>query len=48
MPEMMTDLWYQYYQIIQRDSPELLDEYLESTAARLEITVDYLIQEFLA
>jgi hypothetical protein len=47
MPETLTSLWYQYYHIIQQDAPELIDEYLESTAARLELPVDYLISEFL-
>lgn len=44
---MLTDLWYQYFYIIQQEAPELMDEYLENTAARLELPVDYLIQEFL-
>lgn len=44
---MLTDLWYQYLYAIQQEAPELLDEYLENTAARLELPVDYLIQEFL-
>jgi hypothetical protein len=43
----LSDLWYAYYRIIQEDSPELVDEYLESTAAKLELTVDYLTAEFL-
>lgn len=47
MSETLTPLWYQYYQILQEDAPELVDEYLENTAARLELPVDYLIQEFL-
>jgi hypothetical protein len=47
MPETLTSLWYQYYKIIQEDAPELVDEYLENTAARLELPVDYLMQEFL-
>lgn len=47
MPESLTPLWYQYYKIIQEDAPELVDEYLENTAARLELPVDYLISEFL-
>jgi hypothetical protein len=43
----LSDLWYAYYHILQEDSPELVNEYLESTAAKLELTVDYLIAEFL-
>jgi len=45
--QMPTQLWYQYYHIIKEDAPELVDEYIEDTAARLELTVDYFIQEFL-
>jgi hypothetical protein len=45
--KMLTDLWYSYYQILQEDAPELLDEYIEDTASRLELTVDYFTQEFL-
>jgi hypothetical protein len=44
---MLTDLWYQFYEILQKDAPECVDEYLENTAAHLELPVDYLIQEFL-
>ena len=42
-----TKLWYQTLAIMQEDAPELVDQYLESTAAKMEVTVDYLIQEFL-
>ena len=42
-----TKLWYQTLAIMQEDAPELVDDYLESTAAKMEVTVDYLIQEFL-
>ena len=42
-----TKLWYQTLTVLQEDAPELVDEYLESTAAKMEVTVDYLIQEFL-
>jgi hypothetical protein len=45
--QMPTQLWYQYYQILQEDAPELVDEFIEDTAARLELTCDYFIQEFL-
>lgn len=44
---MPTDLWYSYYRIIQEDSPEILDEFIEDTANRLELTVDYFTEEFL-
>ena len=40
-------LWYQYLAILREDAPELIDEYIESTAAKMEMTVDYFIAEFL-
>jgi hypothetical protein len=43
----LSDLWYAYYYILQENDPELVDEYLESTAAKLELTVDYFTAEFL-
>ena len=42
-----TKLWYQTLAVMQEDAPELVDDYLESTAAKMEVTVDYLIEEFL-
>jgi len=47
MSSLPTKLWYQTLAIMQEDAPELIDEYLESTAAKMEVTVDYLIEEFL-
>jgi hypothetical protein len=47
MTQTLSPLWYQYYSVIQEDAPELLDEYIESTAAKLELTVDYFMEEFL-
>ena len=47
MSSLPTKLWYQTLAIMQEESPELVDEFLESTAAKMEITVDYLMQEFL-
>ena len=42
MNEVLSPLWYQYYTIISEDAPEILDEYMESTVAKLELTVDYI------
>ena len=42
-----TKLWYQTLAVMQEESPELVDEFIESTAAKMEVTVDYLMQEFL-
>jgi hypothetical protein len=47
MNEVLSPLWYNYYDIIRQDAPEILDEYIESTAAKLELTVDYFVAEFL-
>ena len=47
MSSLPSELWYAYYRIIQEDAPEILDEYVENTAAKLELTVDYFTAEFL-
>ena len=47
MSSLPTKLWYQTLAVMQEDAPELVDEFIESTAAKMEVTVDYLIQEFL-
>jgi hypothetical protein len=47
MTQIPSLLWYQYYRILQEDAPELIDEYIENTAAKLEMTVDYFTAEFL-
>jgi len=43
----LTSLWYAYYHVLQKNAPELLDQYIEETAAKLELTVDYFTAEFL-
>jgi len=35
-------VWYS-----SEDAPEILDTFLENTAAKMEVTVDYLMDEFL-
>lgn len=47
MTQIPTLLWYQYLAILKEDAPELIDEYLENTADKLELTVDYFTAEFL-
>ena len=47
MSSLPTKLWYQTLAVMQEDAPELIDQYLESTAAKMEVTVDYLMEEFL-
>lgn len=46
-PQTNPDLWYQWYAVLKEDAPEILDTFIENTAAKMEITVDHLIQEFL-
>ena len=46
-PETNLVLRYQWYGILQEDAPEILDTFLENTAAKMEVTVDYLMDEFL-
>jgi len=40
-------LWYSWYAIIQEDAPEIIDTFIENTAAKMEVTVDYFMGEFL-
>ena len=47
MSSLPTKLWYQTLAVMQEDAPELVDEYIESTAAKMELTVDYFMEEFL-
>ena len=47
MSALPTKLWYQTLAVMQEDAPELMDEFLENSAAKMEITVDYLMEEFL-
>ena len=47
MSSLPTKLWYQTLIVLQEDAPELVDEFIESTAAKMEVTVDYLMEEFL-
>jgi hypothetical protein len=47
MNEVLSPLWYSYYDILRSDAPELIDEYIENTASKLELTVDYFVAEFL-
>lgn len=46
-PATNPNLWYQWYDIIQEDAPEILDTFIENTAAKMELTVDYFMEEFL-
>ena len=47
MNQIPSPMWYQYLHILQEDAPELVDEYIEQSAARLELTVDYFTAEFM-
>ena len=41
-------LWYQWYEVLSQDAPELCDQFIEETAAKMEVTVDYFYDEFLS
>ena len=47
MSSLPTKLWYRTLAVMQEDAPELMDEFLENSAAKMEVTVDYLMEEFL-
>ena len=47
MSSLPTKLWYQTLAVMQEDAPELVDQYIENTAAKMELTVDYFMEEFL-
>lgn len=46
-PATNPELWYQWYQIVKEDAPMVLDTFIENTAAKMELTVDYFVAEFL-
>ena len=46
-PATNPELWYQWYGIIKEDAPEVVDQFIENTAAKMELTVDYFMGEFL-
>ena len=47
MSSLPTKLWYQTLAVMQEDAPELVDQFIEDSAAKMEVTVDYLMEEFL-
>ena len=46
-PATNPELWYAWYEIIKEDAPEVVDQFIENTAAKMELTVDYFMGEFL-
>lgn len=46
-PATNPELWYQWYSIIKEDAPEVAEQFIENTAAKMELTVDYFMGEFL-
>ena len=46
-PATNPDLWYQWYNIVKEDAPEILETFIENTAAKMELTVDYCVDEFI-
>ena len=41
MSSLPTKLWYQTLAVMQEDAPELVDEYIENTAAKMELVVTH-------
>lgn len=46
-PVTNPELWYQWYITLSEDAPELCDQFIENTCAKMEVTVDYFYDEFL-
>ena len=46
-PATNPELWYQWYEIVKEDAPTILDTFIENTAAKMELTVDYFTAEIL-
>tara|TARA_B100000085_G_scaffold117281_1_gene106781 strand:- start:129 stop:290 length:162 start_codon:yes stop_codon:yes gene_type:complete len=46
-PATNPELWYQWYNIVKEGAPEILDTFIENTAAKMELTVDYFVDEFI-
>ena len=45
-PQTNPELWYSWYNVVKEDAPEVLDQFIENTAAKMELTVDYFTAEF--
>ena len=39
-------LWYLIYDVVKENAPELSDQFIEETASRMDLTVDYIMEEF--
>ena len=46
-PQTNPELWDSWHSIVKEDAPEVLDQFIENTAAKMELTVDYFTAEFL-
>jgi len=46
-PQTNPELWYSWYNVVKEDAPEVLDEFIENTAAKMEITVDVFLAEWI-
>jgi len=46
-PQTNPELWYSWYAVVKEDAPEVLDEFLENTAAKMELPVDLLLAEWI-
>lgn len=47
MIAQLSPLWYQYLSILEEDAPELVEEYIENTAQKLNMTTEYFTLEFI-
>jgi len=46
-PQTNPELWYSWYAVVKEDAPEVLDEFIENTAAKMELPVDLLLAEWI-
>ena len=46
-PQTNPELWYSWYTVVKEDAPEVLDQFIENTAAKMEITVDVFLAEWI-
>lgn len=47
MTQAPSILWYQYLAVLREDAPELIDEYIENTATKMGLSIEYFTAEFL-
>ena len=40
-------IWYAMYSVIKESAPEVMDQFIERTAAKMELTVDVFLAEWI-